>query len=442
MRRRKSSLPSSITAAALCALPAWAFADEGDLAASTGVAFSASFGKHIEVGVGFDLRLTVLTKGDAYESCSYYPRSGAGPYVQAGWYSRTGWRVGVGTHGGGEVKSNMYGLAAEFGWSYMLRAEPLPSGPRNQGRGSHALHLGFLAQITPPKTVALGLQLPVALDLPIAFPERRPLFTTGLGVRVPPLFGVEAQTCAVGGRPLRDGGALILPDVELGAPCERRIIDEEAAAVLAEAWLLDARFECASVPSFLGLARDLLAVGAPPALIEQALFAAEDEVRHTLLCSQLASSYAGISASPQLPPIPELHDLDRQSALCRLAREAWLDGCLGEGAAAAQAARAQRTASDVAARQTQSVIARDEARHAELAWSVLAFCLAAGGRAVKDAVAPLMIARHEPPPGCPREAASPSLLRAHGRLSQGEAEAIWMGNSHRARARAATLFAV
>jgi hypothetical protein len=297
-----------------------------------------------------------------------------------------------------------------------------------------------MAQIAPPDAMVLGVQLPIAIDVPISAYDRGAMFTAGAGIRLPSMFSLPFQGCYAVGRPLRDGDDFLLPPVQIGEPCARQALDEESAAALAEAWLLDARFECASVPVFVALARDLVAVGAPLELIERALFAADEEVRHTMLCSQLASAYAGVALTPILPPVPSPVDADRETALCRLATEAWLDGCIGEGAAAAQAERARQRASDASAQRALAIIARDEASHAELAWSVLAYCLRQGGRRVREAVAPLLQAATPlPAAGAPAATAAPSLLRAHGRLPPREAEALRRETARRARRRVAPL---
>ena len=88
-----------------------------------------------------------------------------------------------------------------------------------------------------------------------------------------------------------------------------------------------------------------------------------------------------------LPPPPALRaPLVGESGLVRLAVESWLDGCLGEGRAALEAEEAARRAHDPAARRIQGMIAQDEARHAELAWQVVDWALARGGRRVQGAL--------------------------------------------------------
>jgi hypothetical protein len=66
--------------------------------------------------------------------------------------------------------------------------------------------------------------------------------------------------------------------------------------------------------------------------------------------------------------------------------ESWLDGCLGEGAAAKRAAREVLVARDARTRAVWARIAEDESRHAELAWDILGWTIDRAGSAARDAV--------------------------------------------------------
>lgn len=67
---------------------------------------------------------------------------------------------------------------------------------------------------------------------------------------------------------------------------------------LAAAWTRDALYEHASVASFARFVLQLLAVGAPPALVLAGQAAIGDEVRHAQQCFALASAYAGAPVGP------------------------------------------------------------------------------------------------------------------------------------------------
>jgi hypothetical protein len=288
--------------------------------------------------------------------------------------------------------------------------------------GQHGIHVGALNTFS-----SVFVDAPVRVAIPLSTGPFIPEGSIGIGFHYFPPFGAPASGCTVG-RPLRVGDAVVLPPALVVGPgaCHSARIDRETREALAGAWLADAQTECASIPAFLALARDLEAVGAPAFLIAQALAAAGDEARHTALCSELASSFAGWRITPAEVAPPTPRDADRRSALLRLALESWHDGCLGEGAAAVRAKRALAGTAGSAAAKALAVIARDEARHAELGWRVLAYCLAEGGRNVRDALAGAILAPERSPPEVEMEReVDRTATRSHGRLGRAEAEAAW-----------------
>jgi len=189
------------------------------------------------------------------------------------------------------------------------------------------------------------------------------------------------------GRPLRDATGL----VEVKNRARRDSRGAALCAAAANAWENDAQHECASVPAFLQLAQELLAHGAPAALVARALDAACDEISHAELCAKVASRLHGASVRPTLPPFSGRP----VPSVSQLAAESWLDGCLGEGAAASRASRASRLAVDLRCKAAQARIARDERRHAELAWDILRWALDQGGPPAAEAVRTLEV--HVPP---------------------------------------------
>jgi hypothetical protein len=153
-----------------------------------------------------------------------------------------------------------------------------------------------------------------------------------------------------------------------------------------------AQAEAASVPAFLCLAAELIRAGAPLVLVDRALDAAADEIRHARACATMTSRLTGAHVVPTAPAPPRRATLRGDALLTRLAAESWLDGCLNEGAAAARAARAAKLARRAGACAVRGRIAVDEERHAELGWDVLAFALSRGGSEVRETVRGL---RHE-----------------------------------------------
>ncbi len=143
------------------------------------------------------------------------------------------------------------------------------------------------------------------------------------------------------------------------APAHRLDARSAAGAWLARAaWL-----EAASIHAFVHLARELAQHAAPPALVRWALRSAEDEVRHTRAMTELAARYGAF------PPVPEVAAPQPRS-LEALAIENAVEGCVRETWGAVIAEWQSRAALDPAVRAAFAAIARDEARHAALAWAV------------------------------------------------------------------------
>ncbi len=130
------------------------------------------------------------------------------------------------------------------------------------------------------------------------------------------------------------------------------------------AWLaISAHQEAASIDAFEILATELGAHRAPPALILAAHSASADERRH-------ADSIGGLAARRGAVP-PAVHVNRRPIRdIESVARENAVEGCVRETYAALLACRQARAATDPAIRSAMAGIARDETRHAALAWAV------------------------------------------------------------------------
>ncbi len=193
----------------------------------------------------------------------------------------------------------------------------------------------------------------------------------------------------------------------------------EARAELARAWSEDAAYEHASVASFAKLSLELLAFGAPEALVSAAHEAAIDEVRHASLGFTLASAYAGEPIGPG--PLAAAARVELATDLVSLAVSAVREGCVGETLAALVAGAQRDVATDPAVRAALMLIAEDETRHAELAWRTVKWALEVGGvkareavsAAFDQAVAAVLAATGGNEPA----------HHAHGRLSSAEAQA-------------------
>jgi hypothetical protein len=154
-------------------------------------------------------------------------------------------------------------------------------------------------------------------------------------------------------------------------------IDADVRARLARVWLEAAQLEHASIAAFASLALRLVAAGAPAQLIADAHAAALDEVKHARMAFELASAYAGERLAPGRFDVATRAAVG--GSIAELAIETFVDGCINETAAAHQAEVAASHASDPVVAAALREIADDEARHAALAWAVVAWCVREGG---------------------------------------------------------------
>eukprot|EP00466_Bigelowiella_natans_P000194 jgi/Bigna1/125492/aug1.1_g200 len=193
-------------------------------------------------------------------------------------------------------------------------------------------------------------------------------------------------------------------------------------------WLAQAQDEHASVASFARHALELLKFGAPAQLVNGAMSAGQDEVRHAQSCFELASRFSqqqkhnkakaekmtekkkkknktanggskeeekktDLATPVYFSPGPLNIDRARRLAktLPEMAVELMQDGCVGETEAVLIAARQLLTATDPHVRKTLQAIVQEEAKHAELAWKTLAWSISQkeqGGK-VLQAVLPV-----------------------------------------------------
>lgn len=382
---------------------------------SPGLSLGISLGDRPTFSVALDVRYSYLPQGNG---CGVSSAWGMGTFGQAALLVNGGGvagRFAVGAHGGSSFGFPALQPSAEAGWTYRTAYKATDTHPASPGW--HGLHLGLTTWFYVLEELTVRSAIPLS-----APPEANTEVTLGVGPRLPP-YGFAAF--CVEGRPLRIDDAVVLPPVVYGAPCaaddpEIAKLDGATRAALAEAWLVDARTECASIPVFEALARDLAFVGAPDDLVARALASADDESAHTLLCSAMASRFSGRAVAPALFATPPMLDTSRETALVRLAVEAYRDGCVGEGAAAERARRALATTHDPLAHELHARVAVDEQRHADLAWDILAFCLSEGGAPVRRAVLAAMdAASPAPEDALPDPLVDVGAWRAHGRLDRG-----------------------
>jgi len=171
--------------------------------------------------------------------------------------------------------------------------------------------------------------------------------------------------------PVRAGGGWVGTSQARAA----RPLPAELSREIGLEWLADARLEHASIAAFASFSLSLLAVGAPAELLAESQRAGLDEVEHARAAFALASRFIGEALEPG--PL-SLSGVQIETELEPLALRAWLDGCVEETMAALIAAAQLDAASDEAVCAALTRIAADEARHAELAWSFVAWALATG----------------------------------------------------------------
>jgi hypothetical protein len=230
-------------------------------------------------------------------------------------------------------------------------------------------------------------------DTAIQCPDAGPRRTWGCGGAYGPPWVADGKCCYQGefypcsGRPLVvEGEARVAPAAMRDDWCAASDARYRASVdrVLARAWLDEALLEHASVASFARVTLDLLALGAPPDLIASSQKAALDEIEHARLCFGLASRYAGVRVGPGSLAS---HDVAAKVDLVAFAIATVRDGCVGETLAALVATERARLARDPEVRAALRRIARDETRHAALAWRMVKWAIGEGGRSVRDAVA-------------------------------------------------------
>jgi hypothetical protein len=173
---------------------------------------------------------------------------------------------------------------------------------------------------------------------------------TSAGCSVATVNGTQAvvcSTCYLGRRP---------PNLVLeGRP---------VATTLLGGWFARcAELEAASVEAFRVMRIELAAHGAPSALRTGAERARCDEVRHARMNARIA---ARLGAAPR----PATAACIRVRSLAAIAVENVVEGCVRETYGALVAMWQARTARDPGIARMMERIARDESRHAALAWRV------------------------------------------------------------------------
>jgi len=409
--------------AALSALSALLFPSAASavepLSAGVGVFLGYSFGA--DKGFQWGFEGFAMFKPESQSVCEQEPRPfGFGPVAQVSFVGLSPPAITLAGQAGKLLDAH-FSVTGELGLSYQVGQE--------KGLG---MHLGVR-----PEFAVVGLYLR-------GDPVRRQASVNG-AVRLLPTYNL-LYGCSVG-RPLRlDDGARAptsaaclldahaFDEASNARRSRKRLRSDAEQRALAKLWAQDAQSECESIPAFIELAEQLMAVSAPEALVERAIDAGFDEVRHALACAALATEYAPGIVRPALEPSARRTPLTGAAGLFRLARESWLDGCLGEGAAAEQLTSAASDVRDCELGSVLSGIAEDERRHAELAWSILDWTLEKLPSRAHAALASSVNSEENV-----HASSDPSGLEAAGRLGAQAQQQLTLRSHAQSRTRAARL---
>jgi hypothetical protein len=227
------------------------------------------------------------------------------------------------------------------------------------------------------------------------------------------VLGHRACSNAECGRPfLVEAQARVAPIVESGSWLTQRdwsprvdhLLRSERAALAAH-WMKMGQMEHASIAAFARFSLQLLSLGAPPTLVEACTQALADETAHTKLCFQLASAYAGHAVGPG--PLDVDGSLGATS-LDEIVDLVLAEGCFGETSAALEALEAADSAADPVIRAAYEQIARDEQRHAELAFQFVRWALERDYAAVQARIVAALTQYDAPTPAV-RSVVAPCL---------------------------------
>lgn len=179
-------------------------------------------------------------------------------------------------------------------------------------------------------------------------------------------------------------------------------------------YLKAAQMEHASIAAFARFALQLLQLGAPAELVQQAGEAQLDETRHAEICFALASHYGQTTVGPG--PLDVSGALSPMS-LMQIVELCVLEGCIGESMAALEVSEAAAAASDPNLSALLQRIAEDELRHAALSYRFVRWAIEKDPNVrqwVKEIYAQVMSAQ---PAQSTSGMQDDALVKTHGVLS-------------------------
>jgi hypothetical protein len=181
---------------------------------------------------------------------------------------------------------------------------------------------------------------------------------------------------------------------------------------LAHFWASVALNEHASIPAFQQLVLELLAFGAPAALVRDAQRAGLDETRHAAEAFALASAFWGAPLGPAPRRWP--FEVPSERSLAEWASKVASEGCVDEAASLGAAMAMRDAATDVAVRRMLDRLVRDEERHVALSWRIVRWAVEVGGPDVAGAVRGALA---RPPSDTATSGPYPARWAAFGALS-------------------------
>lgn len=186
--------------------------------------------------------------------------------------------------------------------------------------------------------------------------------------------------------PLAPDTAWTTPGQEISAT---PLSEAAELAEVADAWRKNGLTEHASVAAFARLSTELVALGAPPELIQGAHEDALDEMRHTTWCFDLARRLDGKNDGPREFSAARSRLFafgPKKLRLAQLAVESLIDGALNEGISARTVGELAREVTDPKIKEMLQAIAADEGRHAAHGFEIVKWCVEEGGYAVQVAL--------------------------------------------------------
>jgi len=151
---------------------------------------------------------------------------------------------------------------------------------------------------------------------------------------------------------------------------------------LRDGWLAQARGEQASVLGFENHYEELKKLEAPAHLLDHAVAAAHDELRHAQMCVTLASRFDPDGKEFEVPDVERKMEVSdtMESMITKLACE----GCWGEMVGTLVAARQFQTTKDPQVCEILQTITREEFQHCLSAWNTAAWAINKSGAPLRE----------------------------------------------------------